>query len=170
MTVQERCAHRGVSERHDRFLSRAAWVALTTVSVFCQIAPMAGAAPPVAAAVLFAQDMNADNRSLPSSLLSDSYRPRVGSRQSAISGVIIALNHAHDPVTISGWFHIIWNGTLRYRLVDDKGESIDLLIDERVLRDAGGPLSLDRKRVQVIGLRPEKAPWAFHVTTINPVD
>ena len=57
-----------------------------------------------------------------------------------------------------------------YMLVDDGGEWVDLLIDEQVLRDAGGPLGLNRKRVRLTGRRSEKTPGAIQVIAINPED
>jgi hypothetical protein len=79
-----------------------------------------------------------------------------------------SLSSPSDLVTVSGWFHIIWNGTPRYGLVDDAGEWTDLLIDENVLSDLGGPLALNRRRVRITGRRPGGGPGMIQVITINP--
>lgn len=89
---------------------------------------------------------------------------------SPVSGAQFAENLASrsDLVTMSGWFHIIWNGAPRYRLVDNEGEWTDLLIEEGVLRDMGGPLALNRQRVRVTGYRQEGRPRTIQVITIKP--
>lgn len=73
-----------------------------------------------------------------------------------------------NVVTMSGWFHIIWNGVPHYGLVDDGGKWTELLIEERVLSDAGGPRTLNRRRVQITGHRVETGAEAVRVLTINP--
>ncbi len=56
-------------------------------------------------------------------------------------------------VTASGRFHIVWNGTTRYYLVDDSAQSTELLLDAETARAAEGRLALDRRRVIVSGVR-----------------
>ncbi len=56
-------------------------------------------------------------------------------------------------VTTSGQFHIVWNGTTRYYLVDDSARSVELLLDRETARAAEGSLALDRRRVIVSGVR-----------------
>jgi hypothetical protein len=53
--------------------------------------------------------------------------------------------------TLSGWFHVVWNGAPRYVLVDDQGQWIELLLDETLVRPFGGPLAFNRKRVRIEG-------------------
>lgn len=96
--------------------------------------------------------------------------PHKSLEQFLISGAVFAKAMASpsDLVTMSGWFHIIWNGAPRYRLVDDEGEWADLLIDERVLRDVGRPRAMDRKRVRITGRRSGTGAKTIQVITINP--
>lgn len=96
------------------------------------------------------------------------FRPAL--QQSRMSGAVFALTLVSPPdlVTVSGWFHIIWNGVPRYGLVDDEGEWTDLLIEERVLRDTGGPRVLNRKWVRITGRRPGTGARTIQVETINP--
>jgi len=65
-----------------------------------------------------------------------------------------------QPTSLSGWFHILWEDphsdsdqepTIKYLLIDDQGEWVELLLDGELVRPFGGPLALNRKRVTVVG-------------------
>ena len=74
---------------------------------------------------------------------------------------------AAKQVTLSGWFHVIWNGEPRFILVDDRGVATRLVIDEPVMRASGGPRGLDRKRVTIEGRRVVDASEVVHVLSIE---
>lgn len=60
-----------------------------------------------------------------------------------------------DPdaiTTLRGWFNIVWNGEAHFFLTDDLGRTWELNIDEAELIPLGGPLALDRKRVEIEGM------------------
>ena len=80
----------------------------------------------------------------------------------------IRLVGAAGQVTLSGWFHVIWNGEPRFMLVDDRGVATRLVIDEAVMRTFGGPRGLDRKRVTVDGQRVDDVPEVVRVLSIAP--
>jgi hypothetical protein len=171
MVVPERFSRYGSSRLRDRFLSRTAKATLAIFLASWQIASVEGAAAPATKEVPFSERIDVQDAPHPSSR-PDSLDFCAWSQQYMKSGVVFAGLPADPgtPLTVSGWFHIIWNGMPRYMLVDDGGEWVDLLIDEQVLRDAGGPLGLNRKRVRLTGRRSEKTPGAIQVIAINPED
>lgn len=58
---------------------------------------------------------------------------------------------AAEELSLVGWFHIVWNGGPEFELVDDRGGTVRLLVDEQLVRPLGGPRALDRKRVRIVG-------------------
>ena len=56
-----------------------------------------------------------------------------------------------DRISLTGWLTIIWNGEPQYLLTDDEGRTTELLINDILIKKLGGPLSLDRTRVTVVG-------------------
>lgn len=171
MTVPERLLRFGASRLCGRVLSRAAGATLSVLLISCRVAALEGTATPAAKVELSPQRIDAHHTPCPSSR-SDSRDSCAGSQQFVKSGAVFAMFPADvtAPLTVSGWFHIIWNGVPHYMLVDDAGKWVHLLIDEQVLRDVGGPLGLNRKRVRVTGRRLEKTPEVIQVITINPED
>ena len=75
---------------------------------------------------------------------------------------------ANDPVSLSGWLHIVWNGEPRVMLIDDRGAATRLLVDEAVLRTYGGMRGLNRRRVTITGERVNSMPEAVRVLSIQP--
>jgi hypothetical protein len=57
-----------------------------------------------------------------------------------------------ECTAISGWFSIIWNDEAHYFVTDDTGNTIEVLLDEDLMEPLGGPLALDRTRVQIKGV------------------
>lgn len=168
MTVPERFLRYGSSRLCGRVLNRTAGATLAVLLISCQVAALEGAATPAAKAEPSPQHIDAHHIPYPSSQ-SDSRNSCAGSQQYMESGAVFAMFPADvtAPLTLSGWFHIIRNGVPRYMLVDDAGKWVQLLIDDQVLRDVGGPLGLNRKRVRVTGHRSEKTPEAIRVIAIN---
>ncbi|MCZ7624915.1 MAG: hypothetical protein FIA90_08695 [candidate division NC10 bacterium] len=156
INAQDRFACWRLSGWRKRFPNRIAGVMLAIVLLSCRIAIAGSAADTATRAVPFPKRIGV----------------RIGSSPSAMAGSLLAetLSYPDAPLNISGWFHIIWNGEPRYTLVDDDGEWIELLIDEQVLRNTGGPRFLDRKRVRVSGFPLETRPEVIQVITINPED
>ena len=68
---------------------------------------------------------------------------------------------------MSGWFHIIWNGEPRYFLADNQGRQTRLLLDDNTIRQVGGALRFNRKRVTVVGERMDAPPNAIGVVSIK---
>ena len=75
------------------------------------------------------------------------------------------------PVSLSGYFHVIWQnappdptigpvveGGVRYVLIGDQGQWIELLLDETLIEPLGGPLSLNYQRVKIEGERIDMTP------------
>lgn len=93
----------------------------------------------------------------------------------ALMGVACAgepLSVFHSPaiqqeVSLSGWFHIIWNDRARYVLINDQGRSVELLLDEDLARPFGGPRAFNRKRVKIVGERVSMPPGAVRVLAIE---
>lgn len=56
-------------------------------------------------------------------------------------------------VALSGRLHGVWNGTVRWYLVDVEGSSTDLVIGDTLAFGPGGAATLDRRLVRVRGLR-----------------
>jgi hypothetical protein len=57
-----------------------------------------------------------------------------------------------DRTTVSGWFSIIWNDEAHYFITDDAGNTIEVLLEEDLMKPLGGPLALDRTRVTIEGV------------------
>ena len=74
---------------------------------------------------------------------------------------------ASPQLTLSGWFHVIWNGEPRFILIDDRGVATRLVIDEPMMRAFGGPRGLDRKRVTIGGQRVDDVPEVVRVLAIE---
>lgn len=68
---------------------------------------------------------------------------------------------------MTGWFSIVWGDpapgsnlppTSQYFLTDDQGVMTELLLDESVVQDAGGVVSLQRQRVTIVGQSVQTSP------------
>jgi hypothetical protein len=70
-------------------------------------------------------------------------------------------------VSLSGWFHVIWNGEPRFMLADDRGLATRLEIDDAVLSAVGGARALNQKRVNVVGERVSETPAVIRVLSID---
>lgn len=75
--------------------------------------------------------------------------------------------------TWTGWFHLLWGDPsrtgsprVRYQLVTESGEAIQLLVADSLLGSHGGR-SLTGKRVTVIGARVERDHGAVRVHSIR---
>jgi hypothetical protein len=75
---------------------------------------------------------------------------------------------AGSRVSLSGWFHVIWNAEPHFLLIDDRGVATALLIDEALLTAAGGARGLNRKRVTVVGQQASEAREVVRVLSIQP--
>lgn len=71
-------------------------------------------------------------------------------------------------VIIAGLFTVIQNGHTIYRLSNEQGLSVELLIDEALLKPYGGARALDRKHVTVVGEWTADQPAKIRVITIRP--
>lgn len=69
------------------------------------------------------------------------------------------------PTCIHGWFTTIWGNQPRYFVTDDRERQVELLLDEEITNPLGGPLTLDRQIVTVIG--NELEPGLVHPTSIT---
>jgi len=87
-------------------------------------------------------------------------KPVVKSSQDSKRGV-------PQEVALAGWLHVIWNGGPHYKLVDDRGNSTDLLLDEKLTAPFGGPLVFNRKRVKIAGLPVPPPSKAVRVISIS---
>ena len=85
---------------------------------------------------------------------------------SAAESTSVATTAPHR-VSLSGWFHVIWNGEPRFMLADDRGLATRLEIDAAVLTAAGGTGALDQHRVTVVGERVSKSPAVVRVLSIS---
>ncbi len=74
---------------------------------------------------------------------------------------------AFARVSLSGWFHVIWNGEPRFMLADDRGLATRLEIDDAVLTAAGGTSALNQHRVTVVGERVSESPAVVRVLSID---
>lgn len=74
---------------------------------------------------------------------------------------------AAQRLSLTGWFHVIWNHQTRYVLIDDRGRSTDLVLDEELLRPFGGPLAFNRRRVRIVGEEVSKAAGRVRVLSIE---
>jgi hypothetical protein len=80
-----------------------------------------------------------------------------------------------QPVSWSGWFHVIWydgppgsgSGGVTYWLDEDRGRTYQLLLDEKLLEPLGGPLALNGQRVRVIADEVSTPPGALRVLSIE---
>lgn len=72
-----------------------------------------------------------------------------------------------QQVRLSGCFHVIWNGSPKYMLIDDQGRWTRLLLDESVTRPLGGTLALNRKRVGIVGKSVNTPSEAIRVVSIE---
>jgi hypothetical protein len=72
-----------------------------------------------------------------------------------------------QQLSLSGWFHVIWNGEAQYRLIDDQGRWTELLLDEHLVRPFGGPRAFNRKRVKIVGEKASTPPEAIRVLSIE---
>ena len=55
-------------------------------------------------------------------------------------------------VTLTGWLSIVWNDEPHFFLTQDDGQTVEVLLDERLTQSFGGPLALDRSRVVVLAM------------------
>lgn len=69
--------------------------------------------------------------------------------------------------SLSGWFHVIWNGGPQYVLIDDQGRWTQLLLEEALTKRLGGPLTFNRKRVRIVGRRVSEPLGAIRVLSIE---
>ena len=74
---------------------------------------------------------------------------------------------APQRVTLSGRVHIIYNGEPRFFLVDDRGVSTRLVIDDSVMRAFGGARGIDQKRVTIEGQREDDVSKPVRVLSIE---
>ena len=70
-------------------------------------------------------------------------------------------------LSLSGRFHVIWNGEPRYVLIDDQGQWIELLLDEAAVKPLGGPLSFNRQRVKIEGEKVDAPSGRVRVLSIS---
>jgi len=68
-------------------------------------------------------------------------------------------------ITLSGWFHIVWNGSARYYLVRENAQATDLIIEEETAQLYGGRAALDRRHVTLSGVR--LSPTLIRVRSIH---
>ena len=73
---------------------------------------------------------------------------------------------SQDLLIRTGCFHVLWGDgpvganpqtALKYFLVDDQGEWIELKLDSKFAETSGSPLAFNRKRVQVVGEQPNSS-------------
>ena len=72
-----------------------------------------------------------------------------------------------DQVTISGWLSVVRNGGTHYFLVDDQGQTFELLLDEELAKKHGGPQSLDRQRVSITGQKLDGSSEKIQVISLE---
>ncbi len=75
-----------------------------------------------------------------------------------------------DPdaiTTLRGWFTIVWSDEAHFFFTDDDGRTWELSIDEAELVPLGGPLALDRKRVEIEGTVLMESLSVFRVVSIE---
>lgn len=70
-------------------------------------------------------------------------------------------------LTLSGWFHLIWNGGPVFVLIDDAGRAFTLLVTEDLFRPLGGVLTLQGRRVRITGERVSQPQGAIRVHSIE---
>jgi hypothetical protein len=70
-------------------------------------------------------------------------------------------------LTLTGWFHVIWNGEPRFMLVDDRGVATRLLLDPVLTRPFGGPRAINGRRVTITGEPGADQPQTVRVLTIE---
>lgn len=78
-------------------------------------------------------------------------------------------------VTLIGWFNVVWGDPLpesrlppriEYSVTDDNGKHTVLLIDEKLINQAGGIRLLSRSRVKVIGIPHKEIKNTIRVSSI----
>ena len=83
---------------------------------------------------------------------------------------------SQDVFIKAGWFHVLWGDgpagadaqtTLKYFLVDDQGEWIELKLDSKFGEVPGSPLAFNRKRVQVVGEQPDTSAGPILVRNVT---
>jgi hypothetical protein len=82
----------------------------------------------------------------------------------------INISDQPDPdavTTLRGWFTIVWSDEAHFFVTDDEGRMWELSIDEAELVPLGGPLAIDRKRVEVQGTVLMEALSVFRVLSIE---
>ena len=81
-----------------------------------------------------------------------------------------------DVLIKAGWFHVLWGDglaganpqtTLKYFLVNDQGEWIELKLDSKFGEASGSPLAFNRKRVQVVGEQPDPSEGSILVRDVT---
>lgn len=63
----------------------------------------------------------------------------------------IVSDNTREEVVITGMLAIIRNGETKYQLTDSYGKAYELILNEGMLKDIGGALPLDRKKVTISG-------------------
>lgn len=64
-----------------------------------------------------------------------------------------------ETVSLAGWFHVVWNVGVHFELLDDRGRTVTLEIDEDLARRCSGVRAFNRKRVLITG-EPLRGPAA----------
>jgi M6 family metalloprotease-like protein len=85
-----------------------------------------------------------------------------------LAGVAGAATRERDPMSLTGWFEIIWADPKPGReapeesffITTDGGETVPVLVEEAVARRAGGVLALNHQRVTVSGAWLGEASWS----------
>jgi hypothetical protein len=70
-------------------------------------------------------------------------------------------------VTLTGWLSIVWNDEPHFFLTQDDGQTVEVLLDERLTQSFGGPLALDRSRVVVLAMVNPEFPNVFQALSIE---
>src|SRR6266496_4794127 len=81
-----------------------------------------------------------------------------------------------DVLIKAGWFQVLWGDglaganpqtTLKYFLVNDQGEWIELKLDSKFGEASGSPLAFNRKRVQGVGEQPDPSDGSILVRDVT---
>jgi hypothetical protein len=74
---------------------------------------------------------------------------------------------SEQQVTLSGWFHVIWNAEPRYMLIDDQGRWTRLVLDGPSGTPQANPLALNRKRVKAVAVPLASPAGAMRIVHIG---
>ena len=76
-------------------------------------------------------------------------------------------NPSSGTLTLQGWLSIVWNDEPHFFLTQDDGQTVEVLLDERLTQSFGGPLALDRSRVVVLAMVNPEFPNVFQALSIE---